>query len=312
MQEEIEKLSLQKIKLIWEIKRYKKKRNAVILSHNYQRGEIQDIADFVGDSLGLSQQAAATDAELIVFCGVQFMAETANILSPQKIVLHPDPRAGCPLANMITAEELREMKKNYPGAKVVCYVNSNADVKAESDVCCTSANAVKIVQSIKNENKIIFVPDKNLCAYISEKASLEMIPWNGYCHVHDDITTEDVEKAKKEHPGALFIAHPECRPEVLRMADGIFSTSGMFNFVKESRKSEFIFATEIGMLHRFKKDNPRKKFYPVSNKAICPNMKLITLEKVLNSLKTMEPRVVVPEEIRLKALQAVIKMVEIT
>ncbi|MDI6891453.1 MAG: quinolinate synthase NadA [Actinomycetota bacterium] len=298
------------MKLIDRIEELKRRQNAVILAHNYQPGEIQDIADYVGDSLELSRLAAATDAAVIVFCGVHFMAETAFILSPEKIVILPDLKAGCPLADMITAEALREKRREYPDAKVVCYVNSSAAVKAESDVCCTSANAVRIVESLDGE-KVIFVPDRNLGAYVSSRVDKEVILWDGACHVHDaKISLEQVTKLKREHPGARFMAHPECHLEVLRLADEVCGTSGMVRYARESVAGEIIVGTEVGIVYRLKKENPGKVFYPIET-AICPDMKLITLEKIVKSLETLEPRVVIPEDVRLRAEEAVKRMVEL-
>jgi quinolinate synthase len=288
----------------------KVERKAVILAHNYQLGEVQDIADFVGDSLGLAQQAAATDAEVIVFCGVHFMAETAAILSPQKKVLLPDEHSGCPMADMINARQLREMKKKYPGAAVVCYVNSTAEVKAESDVCCTSANAVRVVESLDAE-EIIFVPDQYLGAYVQSQTGRKMHLWPGYCPTHARIRAEDIAELKEWHPEAKVIVHPESRPEVIAMADAVLPTGGMMRYAARPDVKEVIVGTEMGIIYRLKKENPGKKFYPVSEQAVCPNMKLITLEKVLWSLEETSPAVTVPEDIRVKAKKAVGRMLEI-
>ncbi len=296
--------------LVDRILSLKKQRNAVILVHNYQRDEVQDIADFVGDSLGLSQNAANTDAEVIVFCGVHFMAETAAILCPGKTVLLPDIESGCPMADMITAEKLREKKKELPEATVVCYVNSSAEVKAESDICCTSANAVKVIESLDG-GEVLFVPDQYLGHYASTKTDRKVHLWPGYCPTHVRITAEDIVKLKREHPQAKAVVHPECRPEVIEVADGVFSTSGMLKYAKDSDVSEIIIGTEIGIIHRLKKENPGKTFIPASEKAICPNMKLITLEKVLWALEDMKHQVTVPEDIRLRAKSTVDKMLEI-
>jgi len=288
----------------------KKKHRAVILGHNYQLGEVQDIADFVGDSLDLSQKAAATDARVIVFCGVHFMAATAAILCPDKTVLLPDFQAGCPMANMITAEKLRERKAELPGATVVCYVNSTAEVKAESDICCTSANGVKVAESVDG-NEILFVPDQYLGHYISTRVKKRFHLWPGYCPTHLRILPGDISRLKQEYPGAQAMVHPECRSEVIVLADEVLSTSGMLRFASETETREIIVGTEIGILHRLKKENPGKKFIPASEQAICPNMKLITLEKVLWALETMSPEVSVPEEIRLKAKGAVDRMLTV-
>jgi len=296
------------VELKEEILSLKQRRKAVILAHNYQRGEVQDIADFVGDSLELSQNAARTDAEVIVFCGVHFMAETASILCPTKIVLLPDINAGCPMADMVTAENLR--KRELPGATVVCYINSSAEVKAESDVCCTSANAVKIIESMDAKD-ILFVPDQYLGHYISARTGRKMHLWPGYCPTHLRIQAEDITRLKKEYPQAKAIVHPECRPEVTAVADEVLSTGGMCRFAREADAREIIVGTEIGIIHRLRKENPGKKFIPASEQAVCPNMKLITLEKILWSMQDMTPQVRVPEEIRLEAKVAVDKMLEV-
>jgi len=288
----------------------KTRRNAVILAHNYQLGEIQDIADFVGDSLELSQKAAKTDADVIVFCGVRFMAETASILSPDKIVLLPDIHAGCPMADMITAEGLRERKRGLPDATVVCYINSSAEVKAESAVCCTSANAVKVIESLDAE-EILFVPDQYLGHYVSTRVNKKIVLWPGFCPAHIRIQPQYITNLRQEYPQAKVAVHPECRPEVIALADEVLSTGGLCSYAARSEVKEIIVGTEIGIIHRLRKENPGKKFIPVSEQAICPTMKLITLESVLRSLQEMTPGVKVPEEIRLKAKVAVDKMLEI-
>lgn len=297
-------------KLIEEILRLKRGRNAVILAHNYQLGEVQDIADFVGDSLELSQNAAKTEADVIVFCGVHFMAETASILCPDKIVLLPDIHAGCPMADMITAERLRERKRELPGTTVVCYINSSAEVKAESDVCCTSANAVKVIESLDAE-EILFVPDQYLGHYISTKTDKSMILWPGFCPTHIRIQPQYITDLRREYPQAKVVVHPECRPEVIALADEVLSTGGMCRYASKSEVKEMIVGTEIGILHRLRKENPGKKFIPVSEQAVCPRMKLITLENILWSLEEMAPEVKVPEEIRLEAKAAVDRMLEV-
>jgi quinolinate synthase len=296
--------------LVEKISALKKRRNAVILVHNYQLGEVQDIADFVGDSLDLSQRAAETDADVIVFCGVHFMAETASILCPDKVVLLPDINAGCPMANMITAERLRAKKKEHPQAAVVCYINSSAEVKAESDVCCTSANAIRVVESL-DAREILFVPDQYLGHYVSTKTSKKMVLWPGFCPTHVRIKPERIKELKKEYPQARVMVHPECTPEVIALADEVLSTSGMCKYAQRDEVREMVVGTEIGIIHRLKKENPGKKFIPISEQAICPNMKSITLEKVLWSLQEMSPEVKVPEDIRLRAKAAVDKMLEI-
>jgi quinolinate synthase len=296
--------------IIEQILKLKKERNAIILSHNYQRGEVQDIADFVGDSLELSQKAAKTDADVIVFCGVHFMAETASILNPDKTVLLPDAGAGCPMANMINSIQLRQKKQELPGYTVVTYINSTAAVKAESDYCCTSANGVKVVSTIKSD-KILFVPDQYLGDYISKKTGKKMELWPGYCPTHVKIMPEDIEKQKKAHPKAKVVVHPECRPDVIALADEALSTSGMIRYAALPDVNELIVGTEVELLHRLNKENPGKKFYPASNHAICPNMKKITLGKILESLEMMMPVVKVPEEIRVRAKAPVDRMLEI-
>ncbi len=296
--------------LIERITALRKERNAVILVHNYQLGEIQDIADFVGDSLELSQKAAKTDADVIVFCGVHFMAETASILCPDKIVLLPDMHAGCPMADMITAKRLREKKKEHPKATVVCYINSSAAVKAESDICCTSANAVRLVEKLTNASEILFVPDQYLGNYVGTKTGKEMILWPGYCPTHIRIRPQDISRQKAEHPQAKAVVHPECRPEVIALADEVLSTGGMCRFARENEAKEIIVGTEIGLIHRLRKENPGKRFIPASEQAVCPRMKLITLETVLWSLENMTNQVKVPERIRLRAKAAVDKMLE--
>ena len=288
----------------------KKKRNAVILAHNYQLGEIQDIADFVGDSLDLSQNAAKTNASVIVFCGVHFMAETASILCPDKTVLLPDEHAGCPMANMITAPQLRARKEDYPEAVVVCYINSSAAVKAESYICCTSANAVGVVESVEAK-EIIFVPDQYLGHYISTKTHKKMILWPGFCPTHARIMPQYITKLRHEYPEAKVVVHPECRPDVIELADEVLSTSGMIKFSRREDVQEVIVGTEMGIIYRLAKENPGKKFIPISEQAICPNMKLITLEKVLWSLEEMAPEVKVPARIRTKAKAAVDRMLAV-
>jgi len=287
----------------------KKKRKAIILAHNYQLGEVQDIADYVGDSLELSQKAAKTDAEVIVFCGVHFMAETASILCPDKAVLLPDLHAGCPMANMITAEALRQKKKEHPQATVVCYINTSAEVKAESDVCCTSANAVELVRKL-DATEIIFVPDQYLGHYISTQTGRKMVLWPGFCPTHARIQPADILRLKKEHPQAEVMVHPECRPEVIALADAVLSTGGMCRYAQSTAAREIVIGTEVGIIYRLRKENPEKVFIPISEQAICPNMKLITLETILWSLQDMSPEVKVPEEIRTRAKAAVDRMLQ--
>ena len=294
------------------IEKLKKKRNAVIIAHNYQRDEIQEIADISGDSLALSQAAVRTDADVIVFCGVQFMAESASILNPGKIVLLPVMEAGCPLADMITPEKLIVKKKEHPGAAVVCYVNSSAEVKAESDISCTSSNAVEVVRSL-SEKEIIFVPDKNLGRYVqSQVPEKKIILWEGFCPTHIRVQEEDIVKAKKAHPDTEVIAHPECNPAVLALSDHICSTGGMFTYVKQSKSKEFIISTESGMLYKLQKDNPDKKFYLPTPHLVCANMKLITLGWVAHSLEKLVFEIKVSDEIREKAKKTLDRMLAVT
>ena len=295
--------------IVEEITKLKKEKNAIILVHNYQRPEIQNIADFLGDSLGLAEQAAKTKAKVIVFCGVRFMAETAKILSPKKTVIIPRKDAGCPMADMITVEDLRRLKKNYPDAKVVSYVNTNADVKAESDVCCTSANAVKVVKNI-SAKRIIFTPDKNLAAYCQRFVDKEIIPWNGYCYVHEKIREEEVRLAKEKLPDALLLVHPECKPSVIDLADEVLSTSGMVSFAKKSDKKRFLIGTEEGLIYRLKKENPEKEFCAAGTAKMCRNMKLTTLNDVYLSLKEERYAIELPEGIIKSAQKALMAMMK--
>ena len=296
--------------LIEKIQILKKKRKAIILAHNYQLPEIQDIADYVGDSLGLSRTASQTNAKVIVFCGVRFMAETASILCPDKTVLMPDTSAGCPMADMITMEGLRALKRKHPQATVLGYVNTSAEVKTEIDVCCTSGNAVRVAEALKDAPEIIFVPDKYLAGYVSHKIGRKFIFWNGHCPTHVRILPHDIIKQKAKYPQAKVLVHPECPPVIIKLADEVLSTEGMVKYVAKSKTNEFIIGTEVGVLHRLRRENPGKKFYPASELAICPNMKLTTLEKVLWSLEDMKYEIKVPEEIRVKALAGVQKMLD--
>ncbi|NOR53947.1 MAG: quinolinate synthase NadA [Candidatus Aminicenantes bacterium] len=292
------------------IAKLKKEKSAVIFAHNYQIGEVQDVADYIGDSLELSQKAAQLKEELIVFCGVHFMAETASILAPEKTVLIPDIKAGCPMADMITASQLRKWKKKYPEGKAVCYVNTTAEVKAECDICCTSSNAVKVVNSIDGE-EILFAPDKNLAAYVARHTEKKIIPWDGYCYVHNNILARDVRDKKSLYPEAEVWVHPECRPEVIDLADKVLSTGKMVKEARKIERKEIIIGTETGIIYRMKKENPEKNFYPARDMAFCSNMKKINLKKVLRSLEEMIFRVEVPPEISRKARGAIEKMVEI-
>ncbi|MBL7154418.1 MAG: quinolinate synthase NadA [Phycisphaerae bacterium] len=298
-------------RLLDKIEKLRDKRNAVILAHNYQPGEIQDLAGFCGDSLGLSIKAADTDADVIVFCGVLFMAETAAILSPQKTVLLPDKFAGCPMADMITADQLRKLKQNHPDALVVCYVNSAADVKAESDYCCTSANAVELVDSLPMDREIIFVPDCHLGRHVADKTARNLIFWPGYCASHVLITEDDIKTAKAKYPDAVVMAHPECNEPVKELADQLLSTSQMLNFAAKSNAGRFIIATEIGIIHTLKKQNPNKDFIPASERAICRNMKKVTLDKIVASLEDMRYEITVPDDIGVKAKKSLDRMIEV-
>ncbi len=301
---------MDKKEIIKKIKRLKAERNAIIIAHNYQIPDVQDIADFVGDSLQLSRKAAKLDNDVIVFCGVHFMAETAAILAPGKTVLIPDSHAGCPMADMVTATELRQWKKEYPGKKVVCYVNTSAEVKAECDICCTSSNALKVVESIRDDT-ILFAPDKNLAAYVARFTEKRVIPWDGYCYVHNKFRARDVQEKRALFPEAEVWVHPECRPEVIDLADKVLSTGQM---VKESQltdKKDVILGTEEGIIHRLKKLNSKTCFIPLRDHAICANMKKISLPKVLWSLEEMVFRIDVPEDIARKARGAIEKMIAI-
>jgi len=294
--------------LIERILSLKERRNAVILAHNYQRPEVQDAADFVGDSLGLARRAAGTDAEVIIFCGVHFMAETASILCPDRVVVLPDLNAGCPMADMVNARDLKKFREEHPDITVVCYVNTTAAVKALSDFCCTSSNAVEVVRRVPGD-RVLFLPDRNLAAYVAEQVpEKRIIPWDGYCHVHQGIRREHVLEARRLHPEAEVIAHPECTREVLELAEHVRSTSGMLEAALDSDAREFIVATESGMLYPLRKAAPQKRFYPPTVEPLCPNMKLTTLSKVLHALENLRPRVKVPEAIRVRALRAVERM----
>ncbi len=297
--------------LLQKIKELKRKRNAIILAHNYQVGEVQDIADYLGDSLGLSIKAAQTKADVIVFCGVKFMAETASILSPERIVLMPDKNSGCPLADMADKNSLKSWKKRYPEATTVAYVNTTAEVKAESDICCTSANAESIVNSV-DASQILFIPDKHLADWVAKKIpEKKIIPYPGYCSVHMKILAEDIIKLKEKYPEAEVIVHPECTFSVIKLADKVLSTGGMCKYAGKSKAKEFVVGTEVGILHRLKKENPEKIFYPANSSAVCADMKLITLEKIAASLSEMKYEVKVPEAIRKDAKRAVDKMLKV-
>lgn len=317
-----------------QILKLKEEKRAIILAHNYQRDEVQEIADFVGDSLELSRTAATIDCNMIVFCGVNFMAESASILSPDKTVLLPEEAALCPMADMIHVDtprrerksfpgfdnpppyvyppefSLRDIKEKYPGVPVVAYVNTTADVKAESDVCCTSANVVKVIESLPGDS-VICIPDKNLSMWAQKNTKKKVIAWDGYCNIHERVTTDDIAKARAEHPSALVMAHPECRIEVLELADHVTSTSGMLRFAHSSSAREFVVGTEIGLMHRLRKENPDKVFYPLRKDMICPNMKKTTLKSVLRAFQENTYLVKVPEHIRVPARKALDRMLAI-
>ncbi|WP_025321432.1 quinolinate synthase NadA [Deferrisoma camini] len=294
-------------KLQRDIRALARERNAVILAHNYQRGEVQDVADISGDSLGLSMAAAKTDADVIVFCGVHFMAESAAILSPDKTVILPRMDAGCPMADMITADDVRRIREEHPGVPIVTYVNSSAEVKAESDICCTSANAVRVTRSV-GAPTVYLTPDQNLAQWVARHTDQEVLYWKGYCPTHHRLRAEDVERTKARYPGAPFVAHPECRPEVLDLADAVKSTSGMIEWCREVDADTVIVGTETGLFHRLQKDSPHKTFVAPSDAMICPNMKLTSLEDVLEALETLENVVTVPEPVRARAVTALERM----
>ena len=296
-----------------KISKLKKEKDAVIIVHNYQRDEIQDIADISGDSLALSQAAVRASAKVIVFCGVDFMAESASILNPSKIVLLPVKEAGCPMADMVTVERLREKKKEHPKAATVCYVNSSAQIKAESDICCTSSNAIQIVNSLKDHKEIIFIPDKNLGRYVQANVpNKRIILWEGFCPTHIRVSKEEVSRMKAKHPESLVLAHPECNPDVLSVSDHICSTAGMFKFAKASKAKSFIIATEIGMLYGLNKANPDKDFYVPTERLVCPTMKLTTLGWVAHALESMEHQIKITGEIKEKAYKSLMRMLKVS
>jgi len=290
-----------------EILRLKQEKNAIILAHNYQRADVQDIADVIGDSLELSRAAATMDGDVIVFCGVDFMAETAAVLSPKKTVLLPAPDACCPMAEMITADQLRLIRSRHPDAAVVCYVNTTAEVKAESDICCTSSNAVAVVNSL-DEETVIFVPDRNLAAYAARFTKKTILPWEGFCLVHDRYTPAQVAEARRLHPDAVVLVHPECRHAVIDCADHVASTSGILKLVRTLPAREFIIGTEVGILHRLKKESPEKTCYPLSPAAVCVNMKKTDLVKVRDALVSMQPRITVPDDVANRARRVIERM----
>lgn len=303
---------MEKKHLIEQIKKLKKEKNAVIVAHNYQIDDVQEIADVVGDSFALSKYCASGPEDVIVFCGVHFMAESAKILSPHKTVLLPEPAAGCPMADMVTASALKEMKKKHPGAPVVCYINTSADVKAECDICCTSSNAVQVIRSLP-EKKIIFVPDRNLGDYISRQVpEKEIVLWDGYCATHDRVTPEDVINVKNVHPNAFVLAHPECKPEVVKLADFVGSTKQIIDYASASKEKKFIIGTEMGVLFRLKKDNPDKTFYLLSQGLICPNMKKTKLQSVWYALSEMRFAIELDREVVAKAAQTLERMLQVS
>ena len=293
-----------------EIRELLRSRNGVLLAHNYKRDEVQEIADITGDSLALSQEAAKTTAQVIVFCGVHFMAESAAILAPDKTVLLPRLDAGCPMADMITAEGLRSLKARLPGVPVVTYVNSTAAVKAESDICCTSANALKVVDSLP-ESEIIFAPDRNLGRYVARFSDKKFHFWDGFCPTHERLKPDAVRRLKDEHPDALFLCHPECSPEVVDLADHVCSTTGMYDWCRDSDARRIIIGTEAGILYRLRRENPDKEFILASPALFCPNMKLTSLEDIAASLRSLTPVVTVAEEIRLPARRALERMLAV-
>jgi len=303
------KLDIKNEELKKEIQALKVKQKAVILAHNYQRDEVQEVADFTGDSLSLAKTAVNVKAEVIVFCGVRFMAETAYILNPDKLILMPEPRAGCPLADMITVEDLRQLKADNPRTPVVCYVNSSAEIKAESDVCCTSANAVAIINNIP-QKKLIFIPDANLARYAASQTNKDVIIWPGYCPTHQKIKPQQIIALKEKYPQAVFLAHPECQASVLALADFIGSTSEIYKFAQKTAAKVVIVGSEMGMLYRLQKENPDKLFLFPSQETICPNMKATNLKKVYRSLVELKTAITVPEPTRQLAAAAVRRMVE--
>ena len=294
-----------------EIRSLAERRHAVILAHNYCRGEVQDVADFTGDSLELARKATEVEADVIVFCGVYFMAETAKILNPSKTVLIPDPTAGCPMADMVTAEQLRELKARHPGAKAVCYVNSTAEVKAECDICVTSGNAERVMALFPPEQEIIFVPDQHLGGHIAGMLGRSYVLWPGYCPTHAAITANAIAEARRLHPGAPVLVHPECARDVREAADERLSTGGMCRYARESAAPEIVVGTEVGILHRLRRENPGKLFHPVNERLVCPNMKKNTLENLRDSLEEMKTEVVVPEETSARAKRAIDAMLAV-
>ncbi|GAA3411714.1 quinolinate synthase NadA [Paenibacillus hodogayensis] len=306
----LERKAEQNRELKERIAKLKKERNAIILAHYYQRDEIQEVADFRGDSFLLAQKAAQTDAEVIVFCGVHFMGESAKILAPNKTVIIPDERAGCPMADMVNVEGLKALKQRHPNATVVTYINSSAEIKAETDICCTSANAVKVIQSVDSD-EIIWVPDKNLGDYVSKFTDKKMIIWEGYCNTHDMLTVKDVMEMKAQYPNAQFVVHPECRPEVVKLGDFVGSTTAIIKYCKESDCQEFIVGTEDGTGYQLRLDSPNKTFRFATKFLVCPNMKVNNLKKVAKCLETMQPQIYVPPQVAEKAKLSLERMLQV-
>lgn len=292
------------------LQQLKKERNAIILAHYYMRPEVQAVADYIGDSFGLSQKARDTDADVILFCGVHFMAESAKILNPDKIVLMPDERSGCPMADMVTGEGLRKLKAEHPNATVVAYVNTSADVKAETDICCTSSNALKVIESVESD-EIIWVPDKNLGHYVSQFTDKKMIIWQGYCNTHDLLTPDEVLELKAQYPNAPIVVHPECRPEVVALGDYVGSTTGILKYCRESNFEDYIVATEEGVRYMLEKESPNKTFHFASRFMVCPNMKVHNVKKMVRALETMQPEIHVDPEVAAKAKRSLDAMLEV-
>ncbi len=306
----LERKAEQNRELKQRIAELKKERNAIILAHYYQRDEVQEVADFRGDSFLLAQKAAQTDAEVIVFCGVHFMGESAKILAPNKTVIIPDERAGCPMADMVNVEGLKALKRQHPNAAVVTYINSSAEIKAETDICCTSANAVKVIQSVDSD-EIIWVPDKNLGDYVSKFTDKKMIIWEGYCNTHDMLTVKDVMEMKAKHPNAQFVVHPECRPEVVQLGDFVGSTTAIIKYCKESDCQEFIVGTEDGTGYQLRMDSPNKTFHFATKFLVCPNMKVNNLKKIVRCMETMQPQIYVPPQVAEQARLSLERMLQV-
>ncbi|MDF2815254.1 MAG: NadA [Paenibacillus sp.] len=306
----LERKAEQNRELKQRIAELKKERNAIILAHYYQRDEVQEVADFRGDSFLLAQKAAQTDAEVIVFCGVHFMGESAKILAPNKTVIIPDERAGCPMADMVNVEGLKALKRQHPNAAVVTYINSSAEIKAETDICCTSANAVKVIQSV-DADEIIWVPDKNLGDYVSKFTDKKMIIWEGYCNTHDMLTVKDVMEMKAKHPNAQFVVHPECRPEVVQLGDFVGSTTAIIKYCKESDCQEFIVGTEDGTGYQLRMDSPNKTFHFATKFLVCPNMKVNNLKKIVRCMETMQPQIYVPPQVAEQARLSLERMLQV-